>query len=404
MITHYWFVLCIFVCFSCRFTLCEDNGLALTPPMGFLDWERFRCEIDCNEDPQNCIGEVLFTTMADAMVKYGFRDAGYQYVNIDDCWSAPTRDAQGRLQADPKRFPHGIKWLADYMHTRGLKLGIYSAYSNYTCGGYLGSQNHVQTDADTFASWTIDSLKLDGCSPDTSIYSKGYPEFSKALISTGRPILYSCSWPAYVDFNTFNWTLIGEICNLWRLYDDVQDSWDSIIGIINYWAAKQNTLIPAAGPGHWNDPDMLIIGDFSLSVEESKVQFALWAIFAAPLYISADIRTMPSVFMDILLNREVIAVNQDPLGKQGRQVSNANGLQIWYRDLVDGAKAVALLNTRTDGVPYKITVEFSQIGITTGSVNVRDLFLKKDLGTFSRQFTAEVNPHGVVLVKLTTNQ
>jgi len=201
---------------------------------------------------------------------------------------------------------------------------------------------------------------------------------------------------------TFNWTEIGDICNLWRLYDDIDDSWQSVLSIINYWGTNQDMLIPAAKPGAWNDPDMLIVGDYSLSEGEAQVQFALWAIFAAPLYISADVRTMADQYRAILLNKEIIAVNQDPLGKQGRRLSNTNGHQVWYRKISNGAVAVALLNTNTDGIHAQLSVDFSAIGMPA-SAAVRDLYQQKDLGTFKGSFSTFVNPHGVAMVKITSS-
>eukprot|EP01105_Mastigella_eilhardi_P007781 TRINITY_DN1945_c0_g1_i4.p1 TRINITY_DN1945_c0_g1~~TRINITY_DN1945_c0_g1_i4.p1 ORF type:complete len:287 (+),score=37.97 TRINITY_DN1945_c0_g1_i4:108-863(+) len=223
--------------------------------MGWLDWERFRCNVDCENDPDNCISEQLFTEMADRMVADGFLDAGYNLVNIDDCWASMERDAYGRLEADPDRFPHGIPWLAQYMHTRGLKLGIYGDYGNYTCGGYPGSIDYLQIDAETFAFWGVDMLKLDGCYADPASMDKGYPEMEKYLNATDRPIIYSCSWPYYqlLGLLPLNWDLIAENCNLWRLFDDIQDSWDSVSSIIQFVGDARDTLVPVAKPGAWND-------------------------------------------------------------------------------------------------------------------------------------------------------
>ena len=174
-----------------------DNGLSLTPPMGWLTWERFRCNIDCENDPNNCISENLIREQAQMMVKKGYLDAGYEYIIVDDCWLAPTRDENNKLQPDPKRFPSGIRELADFVHSLGLKFGIYEDYGTLTCGGYPGSIDHLQLDAQTFADWTVDYVKLDGCYADEKQMDQGYPLFGKYLNETNRPMVYSCSWPAY---------------------------------------------------------------------------------------------------------------------------------------------------------------------------------------------------------------
>jgi len=400
-----WLVLCLIFAGSVEVALCSKNGLALTPPMGFLSWERFRCNIDCENDPENCISEKLYKAMADRLVADGYKAVGYEYVNIDDCWPAASRDGNGRLVPDPVRFPSGIKGLADYMHARGLKLGIYSAWSNYTCAGYLGSYGHAQIDAQTFADWGVDSLKLDGCTSDTSIYASGYPEMGLALNKTGRQILYSCSWPAYVDLNTFNWTEIVQLCNLWRLYDDIQDSWTSMFHIAQFWGKFQAVLQPLAGPGNWNDPDMIIVGDFSLSIGEAQVQFALWAILAAPLYLSVDLRTIRPEFKEILLNKEIIDVNQDPLGIQGRILGDPGAdTQVWARPLSKGDVAVALVYSGDDGTPHRISFKLKDVGIKSGVASIRDLFTHKDLGLFVNSFSTLVNPHGVVMIRLTPHK
>ncbi|XP_043380509.1 alpha-N-acetylgalactosaminidase isoform X5 [Chelonia mydas] len=300
-----------------------DNGLLRTPPMGWLPWERFRCNTDCKTDPGNCISENLIKSMADKMAEDGWKELGYKYVNLDDCWSAKERDSQGRLQPDPDRFPSGIKALADYVHSKGLKFGIYSDMGNYTCNGYPGTTlDTIDTDAKTFAEWEVDMLKLDGCYSNSSVKAIGYPKMSIALNKTGRPIAYSCSWPAYEGGlpPKVNYTVLGEICNLWRNFGDIQDSWESVVNIIEWYGNNQDKLQPAAGPGRWNDPDMLIIGNFGLSYEQSKVQMALWAILAAPLFMSSDLRTISEDAKYILQNKLLIYINQDSLGIQGQRI------------------------------------------------------------------------------------
>lgn len=382
---------------------CLNNGLALTPPMGWLDWERFRCNIDCKTYPLTCIGERLFMDMIDHMASDGFKEVGYEQINIDDCWASKERDALGRLQPDPDRFPHGIKYLADYAHSKGLKLGIYADFGNHTCGGYPGSQYHLETDAETFAEWGVDMLKLDGCYTRVQDMDAGYPAMGKALNGTGRPIVYSCSWPDYQRASGIkvNYTNIALNCNLWRNYADIQDSWDSVTGIIDYYGNSQDLFAWAAGPGNWNDPDMLIVGDFSLSYDQSKAQMALWAIFAAPLLMSNDLRTISAEAKEILLNTEVIAVNQDPLGKQGLRVYKNGNFEVWRRELSGGNLAVVLFYRATGGSAMEFSVSFETLNITVDAVTARDLFNHTDLGTFKGSFSSQVNPSGVVMVQMT---
>lgn len=378
-----------------------NNGLARTPPMGWMDWERYRCNIDCVNDPENCIGEKLIFEMADRMAEDGFKEAGYEYVSIDDCWMSHNRTSDGQLRPDPTRFPSGMKALGDYIHSKGLKFGIYADYGTKTCAGYPGTIDHIQQDMDTFAAWGVDYLKLDGCYSDPDKMDTGYPMVTKALNKTGRPIVFSCSWPAYQSSTrTPNYTWIAENCNLWRNYDDIQDSWQSVTTIIKWYGDHQDEMIPVAGPGNWNDPDMLIIGDFSLSYEQSKAQFAMWSIMASPLIMSTDLRSISPWAKEILQNSEVIAVNQDKLGKMGRRVLLAGNKEIWARPLADGSVAVVLFS-HSVSTPEIMEASFQLVGLSASRAVARDLFEHKDLGIFSLSFSATVNPSGVVMVKLT---
>lgn len=378
-----------------------DNGLALTPPMGWMDWERFRCNINCIKYPNDCISERLIKQQADRLAEDGYKDAGYEYVSIDDCWSNKKRDPSGSLQPNSTRFPNGMKALADYLHGKGLKLGLYADYGFLTCAGYPGSIDHIEQDAKTFASWEIDYLKVDGCFSDPSTFDVGYPKFTEALNATGRPILLSCEWPDYQQKIGIkpDYAAIARNCNTWRNYHDVQDQWSSVLSIVDHFAEKQDTFTAAAGPGHWNDPDMLIVGDFGLNFEQSKAQFGLWSILAAPLVMSNDLRNISAEAKDILLNREVIAVDQDKLGKMGRRVMKQNTSEVWSRPLSDGSVAVLLFNRKSDAAI--IEADFKLIGITSSTAKARDLFAHKDLGKFTKFFSSKVNSTGVVMVKLT---
>uniref|UniRef100_A0A8C5PTV7 Alpha-galactosidase n=1 Tax=Leptobrachium leishanense TaxID=445787 RepID=A0A8C5PTV7_9ANUR len=298
------------------------NGLALTPPMGWLHWERFMCETDCKTNPWRCVSEQLFMQMADMMVFQGWLDAGYQYLCIDDCWLAPERDAQNKLQADPIRFPGGIKKLADYIHARGLRLGIYQDVGKKTCAGFPGSLDYYELDAQTFAEWGVDLLKFDGCYyGNLQQLEDGYRRMSMALNRTGRKIVFSCEWPLYARTLTkVNYSEVAEYCNSWRNFGDVADSWSSVKSILDLTSAVQDSLVPVAGPGAWNDPDMIVIGNFGLSMDQQITQMALWCIMAAPLLMSNDLREISAESKALLQNKEVIAINQDLLGAQGYKI------------------------------------------------------------------------------------
>ncbi|XP_004642666.1 alpha-N-acetylgalactosaminidase [Octodon degus] len=382
--------------------LALDNGLLRTPPMGWLAWERFRCNIDCDQDPKNCISERLFMEMADRLAKDGWRDLGYNYLNIDDCWIG-GRDAKGRLVPDSKRFPHGIAFLADYAHSLGLKLGIYADMGNLTCMGYPGTTlDKVEQDAQTFAEWKVDMLKLDGCFSSRGDRAKGYPMMAAALNATGRPIAYSCSWPAYegglpprVDYS-----LLADICNLWRNYDDIQDSWKDVLSILDWFVLHQDILQPVAGPGHWNDPDMLIIGNFGLSFEQARAQMALWTVLAAPLFMSTDLRTISAQNVEILQNPLMIKINQDPLGIQGRRiVKEKSQIEVFMRPLSDEASALVFFSRRTD-MPFRYRSSLGQLQFPGSRVyEAQDVFSGQVITGLrdKTNFTVIINPSGVVM-------
>ncbi|XP_005379452.1 PREDICTED: alpha-N-acetylgalactosaminidase [Chinchilla lanigera] len=379
-----------------------DNGLLQTPPMGWLSWERFRCNTDCDEDPKNCISERLFMEMADRLAKDGWRDLGYVYLNIDDCWIG-GRDAKGLLVPDSKRFPHGIAFLADYAHSLGLKLGIYEDMGNLTCMGYPGTTlDKVEQDAQTFAEWKVDMLKLDGCFSTRMDRAKGYPMMATALNATGRPIAYSCSWPAYEGGlpPMVNYSLLAETCNLWRNYDDIQDSWKDVLSILDWFVLHQDILQPVAGPGHWNDPDMLIIGNFGLSFEQARAQMALWTVLAAPLFMSTDLRTISAQDVEILQNPLMIKINQDPLGIQGRRIlQEKSQIEVFKRPLSDEASALVFFSRRTD-MPFRYRSTLGRLRFPSSRVyEAQDVFSGQIITGLrdKTNFTVIVNPSGVVM-------
>eukprot|EP00823_Brevimastigomonas_motovehiculus_P001336 TRINITY_DN11862_c0_g1_i1.p1 TRINITY_DN11862_c0_g1~~TRINITY_DN11862_c0_g1_i1.p1 ORF type:complete len:428 (-),score=68.25 TRINITY_DN11862_c0_g1_i1:117-1349(-) len=387
-----------------------DNGLARTPPMGWLDWERFRCNIDCKNDPKNCISERLFKEMADHLAADGYLAAGYKYLIVDDCWLDKKRDDQGRLQANATRFPSGMKGLGDYIHSKGLLYGVYGDIGSLTCEKYPGMEGHFDLDAQTMADWGADYVKIDGCNADPTYMNVTYPQLGLALNKTGRPMVYSCSWPAYVRWKGFpvQYSLMAKYCNLWRNFDDIQDTYHSLSTIIDYWANPEKSMADVASPGSWNDPDMLIIGNKGLTIDESKMQMAIWAVTASPLIMSNDLRDISSEAKAILLNSEAIAVDQDTLGIQGTRVwRKSSGAELWKRPLYKNEIAVVtayrVLASEMKTNALSITFTWSDLGIpATKMMEVRDIFAKKTVGRYQGSFTANNVPiNGVMFLRLT---
>ncbi|XP_060805700.1 alpha-N-acetylgalactosaminidase isoform X2 [Amyelois transitella] len=386
-----------------------DNGLALTPPMGWLSWERFRCITDCKKYPNECISENLIKRTADLMVSEGYLAAGYNYLGIDDCWLEKNRGDDGRMVPDRERFPSGMKALADYIHSKGLKFGMYEDYGNMTCAGYPGVLGNEELDIATFVEWEIDYLKLDGCYIKPEAMDEGYPNFGKLLNKTGRPILYSCSWPAYQEPENIlpNYTAIAEHCNLWRNWDDIEDSWASAAGVMDWFGDNQHRLAQFAGPGHWNDPDMLLIGNFGLTIDQARVQMAVWSILAAPLLMSTDLATIRPEFKEILLNKDIIAIDQDKMGKQGLRVwkkkdSGARkNLEIWKRELFDGSYAMAFVSQRDDGIPYAANFTFDEMSLPKNTYYITNLYKDESDKTLrpDEDFEVRINPLGVKFYK-----
>ncbi|KAL3209811.1 hypothetical protein MRX96_037623 [Rhipicephalus microplus] len=303
----------------------------------------------------------------------GYRDAGYQFVNVDDCWMADERDFRRPPEAQRHALPQVASKHSPHTYTtRASSLASTRTLALKTCAGYPGALCHYVNDARTYADWGVDMVKLDGCNLNPRLMDILYPAYTQSLNRTGRPIVFSCSWPAYqVDLGMKpNYRAIAHSCNLWRYYDDISDSWESVLSILDYYASVQDTLIRVSGPGRWSDPDMLIIGNYGLSYDQSKAQMALWAIMAAPLFMSVDLRTIRPEFKEILLNRQIIAVNQDPLGKMGRRIVTVNGIEVWARPLApvtdEGfpSAAIVLFNRRHIGGPVRVTLQLNSIGLT----------------------------------------
>lgn len=372
--------------------------------MGWLSWERFRCQMNCDEYPDDCISEKLFKSMADAMVRDGYLAAGYEYVIIDDCWLAKDRDAEGRLQPDPVRFPSGIKALADYIHGKGLKFGIYEDFGTHTCGGFPGSEYYLQNDAQTFANWTVDYFKMDGCYSDVHQYDDAYPVMGYWLNKTGRPILYSCSWPAYQESEGMkpDYKKIAKYCNVWRNYNDIDDSWSSVAGIVEFYGQDHTNFVEVAGPGNFNDPDMLIIGNFGLSPDQERTQMALWAMFAAPMIMSVDLRHIRPSSRALLQNRPAIAISQDRLGVQAKRLKKDGSIQIWTRPIQPDGSFAFVFHHEGTATPIRYTTTLQSLGLTSEKgYNVTEVFDSHSLGIFKAtdKLVVNVNPTGVFFGK-----
>ncbi|KOV57356.1 alpha-galactosidase [Streptomyces sp. MMG1121] len=363
------------------------DGLALTPPMGFNNWNSTHCGADFNE--------TMVKGIADLFVAKGLKDAGYQYVNLDDCWALPNRDANGKLVPDPARFPNGIKAVADYVHSKGLKLGIYTSAGTKTCNsaGFPGALGHEYSDARQFADWGVDYLKYDNCNNQGVDAKQRYTTMRDALKATGRPIVYSiCEWGENKP-----WEWAADVGHLWRTTGDISDNWGSMVSIL-----KQNLpLAPHAGPGHWNDPDMLEVGNGGMTDTEYRSHFSLWSVMAAPLLIGTDLRKASQATFDILDNKDVIAVDQDPLGKQGTVVSSQDGRWVIAKEMKDGSRAVALFNE--SGTAQRIATTASAVDLPGApAYTLRDLWQHTSYNT-AGTVAATVPAHGTVLLRVSAD-
>jgi alpha-galactosidase len=375
-------------------------GLALTPPMGWNTWNTFGSRIN----------ERLIHQVADALVSSGMRDAGYTTVVLDDTWEAPERNAAGELVPDPAKFPSGMKALGDYLHARGLKFGIYSCAGTRTCAGFPGSWGHEFQDARTFASWGVDYLKYDWCNHGTADARDAYTRMRDALFAAGRPVVFSiCEWGQNQP-----WEWAGSVGNLWRTTGDIYASYDGVKGWAMGWKRildLQYSLVPSsvgsdgiaryAGPGHWNDPDMLEVGNPGLTFAESRAHFALWCILAAPLIAGNDVRHMTPEVRALLTDRAVIAIDQDKLGQEGFRAlaEPSRHLEIWMRPLSGGDWAVCALNTGP--APADLTIDWSQLWALHGRYSLRDVWTQQPAGDTGQATTVRVGSHDVALYRLT---
>lgn len=372
-----------------------ETMIAATPPMGWNSWNQVRC-YDLNED--------VVKRAADALVSHGLDKVGYRYVVVDDCWQAPKRDADGALQTDPERFPSGLEALAEYVHDKGLKFGLYMSpgsktcamsYDNYPASG-IGSYGHERQDAEMLQQVGVDYLKYDWCLADETDgleHQAAFTLMRDELARLDRPIVYSISEYG----NTKPWTWAPKIANMWRTTSDIQPNWGSIAHIID----SQAELYPYSGPGHWNDPDMLQVGNGDLTPDEVRTHVGMWAMLAAPLMIGTDMDKLAPDVLDALSNPEVIAVDQDPLGHQAQRLTEGDG-EVWVRELEGGDFAVALLN-KSDA-PLEIRTTLDEVGAAAGTWDVRDISTRSDRPTTDKALSATVAPHGVTILRLSHPQ
>jgi len=385
--------------------LALDNGIARTPPMGWSSWNTFGCNVS----------EALIKEVVDSVVKLGLRDVGYEYINIDDCWfrcsnvslageicysSEDGRDAAGNLVADPIRFPNGMKALADYVHSQGLKFGLYLSSGPLTCSEFVGTWQHEAQDAASLAAWDVDYVKLDCCHTTKAMKDIAYPALMAGLNRTGRPIVYSCDTDELFA-HTFEWIQSHEKpfdwappdCNLWRTGPDIKDHWDHVRHNANlndrWWDLTHDA--DYAGPGAWNDPDMLVVGMGGQTTEQYRTHMSLWAVMASPLIMGHDVRKTDATTLSLLANNEVLAVNQDALGKQGRRVHIGLALdEIWVRPLASGDFAVVLHNPSSP-LALRICVSSTHLDptLTSAKLRVRDIWSQKDLGVHTDKFCVD---------------
>jgi alpha-galactosidase len=358
-----------------------SDGLAPTPPMGWNSWNGFHAKIDEN----------IVLETAEAMVATGMREAGYRYVVIDDGWMAPERDRSGDFVADPDKFPSGIKALADRVHALGLRFGIYTDAGTKTCQDLPASLGYEFRDAKRFAEWGVDYVKVDWCHTDGMGPRALYAKWAIAFKAARRPMVLSiCEWG-----RSHPWEWAGDVGHLWRTCWDIQPTWPSILTILD----RQADLYPFAGADHWNDPDMLEVGNGELTAHQGRAHFALWSMLAAPLMAGNDLRTMRDDVREILTAPEIIGLDQDAAGKQGRRVRKDDDIDIWLRELADGRRAIAVLNRGASD--QEVRIPLVEIGIKpSANVRIRDLWRREDVGEARREIVGATSANSATVLAI----
>jgi len=399
MMKKFFFILACALCIS---AFGQDiNQRALTPPMGWNSWNKFQGNVD----------EQIVRAMADAMATNGMKDAGYQYINIDDCWQG-RRDAQGFIQADPAKFPSGIKALSDYVHSRGLKLGIYTDVGYKTCGGYIASRGHEFQDAMTYSQWGVDYLKEDWCNAENLNSVGAYTTMRDALLATGRPITFSiCEWGSNKP-----WLWSAGIGNCWRTTSDIWPHFDGLLDHTNWqqWGVlqiidAQKPIRQYAGPGHWNDPDMLEVGN-GMTVNEDRAHFSMWCMLAAPLISGNDLANMSPDTLNILANKDVVAVDQDPLGVEAFVDATNGTVELWFKPLANGDWALCALNRGTQ--PQSISFDWKNEKVTDAlskrdaqfdavTYSLKNLWTHQDAGNTTQPLNATIPGHDILMLRIT---
>jgi len=383
------FLIFIFALIALGSSAQKYENLVPTPPMGWNSWNKFACNVS----------EKLIMQMADQMISSGMHDAGYEYIVIDDCWQV-DRDENGNIVVDKDRFPSGIKALADYIHAKGLKFGIYSCAGSKTCAGRPGGRGHEFQDALTYAKWGVDYLKYDWCNTTTQEAKSSYATMRDGLFAAKRPIVFSlCEWGTAKP-----WEWAKEVGHLWRTTGDIVDRWDSMIDILD----KNRELAKYAGPGGWNDPDMLEVGNGGMTTEEYRTHFSLWCMMAAPLMAGNDLGNMAPETKEILTNSELIALDQDKLGKQGFCYRDNGDYEIWIKKLDGKGKAALLLNRgdeeKTVQVDFNVLLRanddyWSNEPYKLVDYKVRDLWLHKEVAMEKPVINITLPPHTVKVFK-----
>ncbi len=363
------------------------EGLALTPPMGWNSWNTFEANI--NED--------LIKETVDILVSSGMKDAGYEYVVVDDGWEAKERDKDGNLVANPEKFPSGMKALGDYIHSKGLKLGMHNCAGNTTCNGLPGGRGHEYQDARLYASWGVDYLKYDWCDHGTADAKETYKTMRDALYAAGRPVVFSiCEWG-----NNKPWLWAKDIGHLWRTTGDITDCYhcqgEYDMGL-RFIIKLQDGLEKYAGPDHWNDPDMLETGNPGLTLAESRSNFSIWCVLAAPLMAGNDLRKMTAEILNILTNKEAIAINQDSLGKQAYKYMDHPSKQIWVKEMNNNEWAICYHNSGDQSITLRIN--WKHFGFLKGEYNIYDVWQDKVIGTTKKNRNMDIASHDVILLKL----